>query len=69
MDTVTKEFLAIKFKRKQDKSIEVDYAKKSIEVAQKQNRSVLMGLQAVAQVKGWKVQPLTEYRSRCPTQL
>jgi hypothetical protein len=53
-DTATKEFLAIEFKRTPDaRSNHVERATSS---AQEQYRSLLTGLQAVGQVKGWKVQ-------------
>jgi hypothetical protein len=53
MDTVTKEFLAIEFKRTQD--ARSNHAERGIGVAQEQYRSLLAGLQAVGQVKGWTV--------------
>jgi hypothetical protein len=52
-DTTTKEFLAIEFKRTQD--VKNDYVQRATVVAQKQYKSLLAGLQAVGQAKGWKV--------------
>ena len=54
MDTATKEFLAIEFKRTQD--ARSNYVERATAVAQEQYKSPLAGLQAVGQVKGWKVQ-------------
>ena len=54
MDTATKEFLAIEFKRAQD--ARNNYVEMATEVAQDQYKSLVAGLQAVGQVKGWKVQ-------------
>jgi hypothetical protein len=54
LDTATKEFLAIEFKRTQD--ARSNYAERATTVAQEQYKSLLTGLQAVGQVKGWKVQ-------------
>ena len=51
LDTVNKEFLAIEFKRTQD--TRSNYEEKAIAVAQEQYTSLLTGLQAVGQVKGW----------------
>ena len=48
------EFLAIEFKRTQD--ARSNYVERATAVAQKQYNSLLTGLQAVGQVKGWKVQ-------------
>ena len=56
LDTVNKEFLAIEYKRTQD--TRSNYEEKAIAVAQEQYTSLLTGLQAVGQVKGWKVQQL-----------
>ena len=53
LDTVNKEFLAIEFKRTQD--ARSNYMEKATAVAQEQYTSLLTGLQAVGQVKGWKV--------------
>ena len=55
MDTTTKEFLAIEFKRTQD--VKSDYVERTTAVAQKQYKS-LTGLQVVGQAKGWKVQQI-----------
>jgi hypothetical protein len=51
LDTVNKEFLAIEFKRTQD--MRSNYAEEATKVAQKQYSSLLEGLRAVGQVKGW----------------
>ena len=50
MDTATKEFLAIEFKRTQD--ARSNYAERATVVAQEQYKSLLTVLQAVGQVKG-----------------
>jgi hypothetical protein len=63
LDTVNKEFLAIEFKRTQDTRI--NYEEKAIAVAQEQYTSLLTGLQAVGQVKGWKVQQLVFVGGTC----
>ena len=63
MDTVNKEFLAIEFKRTQD--ARSNYVEKAIAVAQEQYTSLLTGLQAVGQVKGWKVQQLVFVGGTC----
>jgi hypothetical protein len=49
LDTATKEFLAIEFKRTQD--ARSNYVERATAVAQKQYKSLLTGLQAVGQVK------------------
>jgi hypothetical protein len=56
LDTVNKEFLAIEFKRTQD--ARSNYVERATVVAQEQYTSLLTGLQAVGQVKGWKVQQI-----------
>ena len=56
LDTTAKEFLAIEFKRTQD--VKNDYVQRATVVAQKQYKSLLAGLQAVGQAKGWKVQQI-----------
>ena len=56
LDTATKEFLAIEFKRTRD--ARGNYVDRATAVAQEQYKSVLTGLQAVGQVKGWKVQQI-----------
>ena len=56
LDTATKEFLAIEFKRTQD--ARSNYVERATAVAQEQYKSLLAGLQVVGQVKGWKVQQL-----------
>jgi hypothetical protein len=54
LDTATKEFLAIEFKRTQD--ARSNYVERATAVAQEQYKSLFItGLQAVGQVKGWKV--------------
>ena len=63
MDTVNKEFLAIEFKRTQD--TRSNYEEKARAVAQEQYTSLLTGLQAVGQVKGWKVQQLVFVGGTC----
>ena len=56
LDTATKEFLAIEFKRTQD--ARNNYVESATAVAQEQYKSLLAGLQAVGQVKEWKVQQI-----------
>jgi hypothetical protein len=56
VDTATKELLAIEYERKQDATSH--YVERAIAVAQEQYTSLLTGLQAVDQVKGWKVQQI-----------
>ena len=60
LDVVTKEFvtefLAIEFKRTQD--MRSNHVDEIPAVAQKQYKSLLMGLQAIGQNKGWKAQQL-----------
>jgi hypothetical protein len=63
VDTVTKEFLAIEFKRKQD--VRSNYMEKATEAAQEQYKSLLTGLQAVGLVKGWKVQQVVFVGGTC----
>ena len=63
LDTVNREFLAIEFKRTQD--ARSNYVEKAIAVAQEQYTSLLTGLQAVGQVKGWKVQQLVFVGGTC----
>jgi hypothetical protein len=53
LDTATKEFLAIEFKRTQD--ARSNYVERATAVAQNEYKSLLAGLQTVGQVKGWKV--------------
>ena len=52
VDTVTKEFLAIELKKKQD--VRSNCVEKA--AAAQEYKSLLTGLQAVGLVKGWKVQ-------------
>ena len=63
LDTATKEFLAIEFKRTQDPRS--NYVERATAVAQKQYNSLLTGLQAVGQVKGWKVQQIVLVGGTC----
>ena len=63
MDTATKEFLAIEFKRTQNARI--NYVERATAVAQEQYKSLLAGLQAVGQVKGWKVQQIVFVGGTC----
>jgi hypothetical protein len=62
-DTATKEFLAIEFKRTQD--ARCNYDERATAVAQEQYKSLLTGLQAVGQVKGWKVQQIVFVGGTC----
>ena len=63
MDTATAEFLVIEFKRTQD--ARSNYVERATAVAQEQYKSLLAGLQAVGQVKGWKVQQLVFVGGTC----
>ena len=63
MDTETKKFLAIEFKRRQD--ARSNYVERATAVAQEQYKSLLTGLQAVGQVKGWKVQQIVIVGGTC----
>jgi hypothetical protein len=63
LDTATKKFLAIKIKRTQD--ARSDYVERATSVAQEQYESLLMGLQAVGQVNGWKVQQIVSVVGTC----
>ena len=63
LDTATKEFLAIEFKRTQD--ARSNYVERATAVAQKQYKSLLTGLQAVGQVTGWKVQQIVFVGGTC----
>jgi hypothetical protein len=62
-DTINKELLAIEFKRTRD--ARSNYVEKAIAVAQEQYTSLLTGLHAVGQVKGWKVQQLDFVGGTC----
>jgi hypothetical protein len=62
-DTATKEFLAIEFKRTQ--GARSNYVERATAVAQEQDTSLLMGLQAVGQFKGWKVQQIVFVGGTC----
>ncbi len=64
LDKATKEFLAIEFKRTQDERS--SYVESATAVAQEQYKSLLTGLQAVGQVKGWKVQQIDHALCRIP---
>jgi hypothetical protein len=61
--TETKEFLAIEFKQTQD--TRSNYVERATAVAQEQYTSLLTGLQAVCQVKGWKVQQIVFVSGTC----
>ncbi len=63
LDTATKEFLAIEFKRTHD--ARSNYVESATAVAQEQSKSLLTGLQAVGQVKGWKVQQIVVVGGTC----
>ena len=63
LDTATNQFLAIEFKRTQD--ARSNYVERATAVAQEQYRSLLTGLQAVCQVKGWKVQQIVFVIETC----
>jgi hypothetical protein len=68
LDTATKAFLAIEFKRTQD-AARSNYVERATAVAQEQHnlqhKSLLTGLQAVGQVKGWKVQQIVFVGGTC----
>jgi hypothetical protein len=63
LDTITKELLAIEFKRTRDASS--NYVEKAIAVAQEQYTSLLTGPHAVGRVKGCKVQQLVFVGGTC----
>jgi hypothetical protein len=63
LDTINKELLVIEFKRTRD--ARSNYVEKAIAVAQEQYTSLLTGLQAVGQVKGWRVQQLVFVGGTC----
>jgi hypothetical protein len=63
LDTVNKELLAIEFKRTRD--ARCNYVEKATAVAQEQYTSLLTGLQAVGQVKRWKVQEIVFVGGTC----
>ena len=63
LDTATKEFLAIEFKRTQD--ARSNCVERATAVAQEQYKSLLAGLQPVGQVKGWKVQQIVSLGGTC----
>jgi hypothetical protein len=60
---VNKEFLSIEFKRTRD--TRSNYAERATTVAQEQYTSLLTGLQAVGQVKGWKVHQIVFVGGTC----
>ena len=61
----TKEFPAIEFKRTQDVRTCCNYVERATAVAQEQYKSLLTGLQAVGQVKGWKVRLIVFVGGTC----
>jgi hypothetical protein len=63
LDTVNKEFLANEFKRTRD--ARSNYVERATAVAQEQYTSLLTGLQAVGQVKGWKAQQIVFVGGTC----
>ena len=63
MDTVNREFLAIESKRTQD--TRSNNGENATAVAQEQYRSLLAGLQAVGQVKGWQTQQIVFVGGAC----
>ncbi len=63
LDTATREFLAIEVKRTQD--ARSNYVERASAFAQKQYKSLLTGLQAVGQVKEWKVQQIVFVGGTC----
>jgi hypothetical protein len=63
LDIVNKEFLAIEFKRTRD--ARSNYVERATTVAQEQYMSLLTGLQAVGQVKRWKVQQIVFVGGTC----
>ena len=60
---VNREFLAIEFKRMQD--ARSNYVEKATAEAQAQYTGLLTGLQAVGQVKRWKVQQIVFVGGTC----
>ena len=60
---VNEELLAIGFKRTRD--ARSNYVERATAVAQEQYTSLLTGLQAVGQVKGWKVQQIVFVGGTC----
>jgi hypothetical protein len=63
LDAVNREFLAIEFKRTQD--MRSNYAEEATKVAQRQYSSLLEGLRAVGQVKGWQTQQIVFVGGAC----
>ena len=63
LDTVNKEFLAIEFKRTQD--MRSNYVERATAVVQAQYSSLLEGLRAVGQVKGWQTQQIVFVGGTC----
>ena len=60
---MNKEFLAIEFKRTQD--TRSNYVERATAVAQAQYSSLLEGLRAVGQVKGWQTQQVVFVGGTC----
>ena len=60
---MNREFLAIEFKRTQD--MRSNYAEEATKVAQRQYSSLLEGLRAVGQVKGWQTQQIVFVGGTC----
>jgi hypothetical protein len=63
VDTVNRECLAIEFKRTQ--ATRSNYVEKATAVAQAQYSSLLAGLRAVGQVKGWQTQQIVFVGGAC----
>jgi len=63
IETVNKELLAIEFKRTQD--TRSDYVERATAVAQAQYSSLLEGLRAVGQVKGWQIRQIVFVGGTC----
>jgi hypothetical protein len=60
---VNREFLAIEFKRTQD--TRSNYVEKATAVVEAQYRSLLVGLRAFSQVKGWQTQQIVFVGGAC----
>ena len=63
LDTITKVFLAIEFKRTQD--ARSNYLERAAAAAQDQYKSLLAGLQAVGRVNGWQPQQIVFVGGTC----
>jgi hypothetical protein len=63
LDTAIKEFLAIEFKLTQD--ARNNYVESATAAAQEQYKNLLAGLQAVGQVRGWKIQQILFVGGTC----